>query len=108
MSKHTPGPWIACGLESRSPYVCADDGKKWDNAEICNLFNDVTPIDSVSGQWLEPIPNAVANARLIAAAPELLQALLHVMPHVGTNYSGQQRHDILEPVRAAIAKARGE
>jgi hypothetical protein len=49
-----------------------------------------------------------ATARLIAAAPELLQALRHVLPHVGVGYSGAQRHEIVEVARAAIAKATGK
>ena len=43
---------------------------------------------------------ALANARLIAAAPELLAALENVMANP-TTFS-------FEPIRAAIAKATGE
>jgi len=92
MSKHTPGPWHTD--PEKSFYVFAH----------CSLAEQ-------SGVKNGPfVCNASTqdNARLIAAAPELLQALLHVVPHVGTNYSGKQRYDILEPARAAIAKARGE
>lgn len=109
-TKHTPGPWVACGLESRSPYICADEGKKWDNPEICNLFNDVTPVDSVSGQWLEPLPNAAANARLIAAAPELVDALQSMVDAYQTHFDAMpvawQTFDNI--AQAALAKARGQ
>lgn len=109
-TKHTPGPWVAYGLESRSPYVCADDGKKWDNPEICNLFNDVTPVDSVSGQWLEPLPNAAANARLIAAAPDMLDLLYHALPCVeeSEEFDKPTRPKLSAQIRALIKKIEGE
>lgn len=114
MTKHTPGPWVAYGLESRSPYVCADEGRQWGNQEICNLFNDVTPVDSVSGQWLEPLPNAAANARLIAAAPELLDALTALMKRAASDAETYTADDsapiwaFISDAADAIAKARGE
>lgn len=104
---HTPGPWVACGLDSRSPYVCADAGKKWDNPEICNLFNDVTPVDSVSGQWLEPLPNAAANARLIAQAPELLASLRRVLRMLEIHDARLANFGEVEEARLIISRAEG-
>ena len=76
MSKHTPGPWKVEQYQGNCFYVVAERGKKWDNPEICDLYTDVTPEDSVTlGPWLEPKENAEANAHLIAAAPDLLGAL---------------------------------
>lgn len=91
-TKHTPGPWHTD--PAKSFYVFAHGSL----AEQSGVNNGPFVCNA----------STQANSRLIAAAPELLQALLHVMPHVGTNYSGKQRYDILEPARAAIAKARGE
>lgn len=48
----------------------------------------------------EQMAEALANARLIAAAPEMLAALENVMANP-TTFS-------FEPIRAAIAKATGE
>lgn len=113
-TKHTPGPWVAYGLDSRSPYVCADAGKRWDNPEICNLFNDVTPVDSVSGRWLEPLPNAAANARLIAAAPELFDALNKLLSRAeyhldrSATHDGLMNVDAIVDARAVLAKVKGE
>lgn len=59
-----------------------------------------------------------ANARLIAAAPELLEALIEVTASLAWNAHGECRavHDgpimpstmAIETARAAIAKAKGE
>lgn len=105
----TPGPWFS------SPVLVADDG--W---ELCT----VGPFD-VRGK---PDPNhhedtiaevsginhdAEANARLIAAAPELLEALKAVTDMLadqrdfvlGNAY--QEEYAAVEKARTAIAKAEG-
>jgi hypothetical protein len=58
---HTPGPW----LQSSTVLVC--------NAEAKVIAN-CTPLSEIP-QLAIPIMQADANARLIAAAPELLEAL---------------------------------
>ena len=45
-----------------------------------------------------------ANARLIAAAPELLEVLVRALPEISVCATA----DILEQARSAIAKATGE
>lgn len=93
--KHTPGPWW--------DYETLDGGVRIDapSGLICRL---------------RPDEDAKANARLIAAAPELLQMcteLLHEVEgnekwrqeHLGRNYSETQ---LIVEARAAIAKATGE
>lgn len=75
MSKHTKGPWLVQKHEGQL-YIVADQGKKWDNPTICNLYDDVTPSDSVTiGPWLEAFENAEHNAPVLAAAPKMLAAL---------------------------------
>ena len=49
---------------------------------------------------------AEANARLIAAAPELLEALERITRVASVELTGR-RDDVLEQARAAIAKATG-
>jgi hypothetical protein len=61
MSGHTPGPWTVGDVDN-SIYVWQDGGKE-------SFISEVSPED-VNEQEM------VANARLIAAAPDLLAALI--------------------------------
>jgi hypothetical protein len=75
----------------------ADTGERLGGQVWPTLIADCAPIDGYSN-------NALANARLIAAAPDLLAALREVRAHM----QGAQRYkdfEILEWVRAVIAKA---
>ena len=75
--RHTQGPWVVQYQEGDKPFVVADQGKQWNNPVVCSLYEDVTPEDSVTmGAWLEANENAEANARLIAAAPDLLDFVI--------------------------------
>jgi hypothetical protein len=84
MSNHTPGPWNVNGKQSirgaNSEYIARTN---WQNGE--------------------------ANARLIAAAPELLEALMLADQHLRTLYpTGVEQGDyICSAVRSAINKAKG-
>lgn len=63
-TKHTPGPWavtINVGPEVESH--CQEDGP----IGICTLYNPE--------RWGRDIQEAAANSYLIAAAPDLLQAV---------------------------------
>ena len=75
MSKHTPGPWQVIGG---------------------NVYGD---------NLRALLPMNGADARLIAAAPELLAALEMVMENYGSEYKFT---DTFIYARAAIAKAKGE
>lgn len=68
MSKHTPGPWTSSGTQ-----VCT-----WDKNNYVNNvpFTYDPPLPGASRQWTEKLlEEAKANAHLIAAAPEMLEAL---------------------------------
>ncbi len=86
MSKHTPGPWKPT-YES-DPYRLVD-------------HTDGREIAAVSGVDNE---NRDANARLIAAAPDLLEALKGLLPMWESGVS----EPWVEAAKAAIAKAEGE
>lgn len=94
---HTPGPWRVGGIKGT---VYTDDAVFLARAE-----------SGEHGDWLRgnPFGNGVceANARLIAAAPELLAALKEIIngDPAGGTYSGSQCVAIAE---AAIAKAEGK
>ena len=81
--KHTPGPWT-------------NEGPYHNDLLIIGPAPDHREIAQVCGQDDE----AEANARLIAAAPDLLAACEHVAKYT---------HNLVlaEILRAAIAKARG-
>jgi hypothetical protein len=54
-------------------------------------------------------PENGANIRLIASAPELLEALENIFPHAAVRIQGTTDGEpILEQARSAIRKARGE
>ncbi|HGW5815188.1 hypothetical protein [Pseudomonas aeruginosa] len=99
MSKHTPGPW---GQD------------KWGSLQTEGgqdvLLRGITTISAGSD---ERIAEAEANTRLIAAAPELLEALI-AMEREKSDY--MTRNNLGDPAiettnklaRAAIAKATGQ
>lgn len=101
-TKHTPGPWKVL----REKQV--DDDCKHEGEIVVDVVADVhrhlicyTPI---SGN-----KDAHANANLIAAAPELLEALERMVRtfvdlRADTDWSGHGE-DALNEARAAIAKA---
>lgn len=89
---HTPGPWKVSSLAPLN--ICKDNGTLI--ADCCNAWQ------SFDGE-------REANARLIAAAPDLLAALetLANIAAVFPNELHEKHQDIID-ARAAIAKAKGE
>ena len=102
MSKHTPGPWFA-----------ARNSSFWEVKPQRELFDYNTPFTVADVCASAPgNPDGglqEANARLIAAAPDLLASLqLMVDRFLDTEGSyGAWENDALEAARAAIAKATG-
>lgn len=90
MSKHTPGPWVKKGIHWT--------GK---NNEIVFVSNG--PAFGSESDF----ESAKANARLIAAAPELLEALEDLCECI-LETRGPSATLALKSARAAIAKAKGE
>lgn len=65
MSKHTPGPWIVRAIDGSIGSIDAADG-----IQMVAQAMEIGHQDRMNGS-----PERIANARLIAAAPELLAAL---------------------------------
>jgi hypothetical protein len=95
--KHTPGPWHVHDGDNRFLFV-----DSLTEGSVCKI--------AANG-------HSEANAQLIAAAPELLEALEAAEPFLGLAWedwmtnapnSAQQLEAILENVRAAIRKAKGD
>lgn len=89
MSKWTPGPWDVYDN---------GDGIRIDGAEITLAFIDGDYRD-------QDYSIQMANARLIASAPDLLEALDAL---VNSADNPAQFFDAVIGARAAIAKAKGE
>ena len=100
MSTHTPGPWTLKYAH------CGDVGIKADGGLIAECFCDIRRADEHS------TAEAGANARLIAAAPDLLAALQGMCSVWVTvcNSKGWEPEHMSQytDARAAIAKAKGE
>lgn len=96
-TKHTPGPW---GLDFDE---YGDDPWANGHPHECTVFSDSTgePVASLEAQTYPPnAKELVANARLIAAAPDLLEALKRAMRDGWTT-------EVVERSMDAIAKATG-
>lgn len=104
-AKHTPGPWAVSKGYDGSISVSATRPYRINNISagtpiICDVYQH-PEFDSFSG---------AANARLIAAAPELLDALRGLLALEEENLHGYDDIDVCAEVqfaRAAIAKATG-
>jgi len=85
--RHTPGPWTAVADGGSVLIVTAARG------------NTMRVVDD------SPREEAAANARLIAAAPELLAALKEMLS--SPTYGNEPSESAVELAIAAIAKAEG-
>jgi hypothetical protein len=108
---HTPGPWEHVpGTEHHGPYVCGPFGNT-----VCDCYAMSRP-PLFSGESPSPISHmhemAEPNARLIAAAPDLLEACRDLLKMVEAAHRqlGMWTGDNprILTARAAIAKARWE
>lgn len=93
MSKHTPGPWCVRDLPTAQRYIGpSNDGGASSVALVLARVN-------------LPDEQIAADAKLVAAAPELLAALNRLM---GGTTTMQDAADANKQARAAIAKAEGD
>lgn len=99
-NKHTPGPWLMDRNNVHTGTIAT--------VHHC-LGNDWA--DIWSDKWMETgMGEEVqeANARLITAAPELLEALAEALAFCEANtFGGDDAAALIAKARAAIAKATG-
>lgn len=99
---HTAGPWIRDAEQVREA-LCRI---RADGEPICDVFALDRGYDTPDHDQEE----AEANARLIAAAPDMLAALESCMTalqyHIGGNLSRMTAEVCIGEARAAIAKAK--
>ena len=104
MSKHTPGPWRRCG--GFTPAYCAIHSN--DGYIVFGLADPGAHTEQGQPIKAPDTDTQHANARLIAAAPDLLEALKKLDNFFETyRPEGHPVSDPHELVRAAIAKAEG-
>ena len=102
-TEHTPGPWEATDL-SEAHWV--ETNHRWG---IFSASRRVAKVEGVGGEY-------EANARLIAAAPDLLEALKAMVAitndsrgvdgyHLNGDIAEWDEFDAINQARAALAKA---
>jgi len=96
MTKHTPSPWGFEQTGDHKRYIIGKERSTW-GTNVAEVYSD----DTDQGE-------AAANARLIAAAPELLKAL-GAMYEAFRFTSHNKAEDAANALaKAAIAKVEGE
>ena len=101
MSKHTPGLWTDDQKTGRDPRIIG----------ALRLIKSDGFVIAFVPMWLDDEHvEARANARLIAAAPELLEALKAMLSHTAEldpmqGYRPEEDSSAVKQARAAIAKA---
>ena len=86
--KFTPGPWLFSSYKSGNSVIVID-GKEFDVATV-------------------NYPNRDANAHLIAASPDLYEALDALKAELFLHAEGNYFRPLLDKAEIALAKARGE
>lgn len=95
MSGPTPGPWELAHSHERKGHLLTEVYKGRENLASIHAY--------------ENHDEAEANARLIAAAPELLEALEECQRDINfLSQSGSRNRTSLVMAEVAIKKARGE
>jgi len=101
--KHTPGPWIA--------HPCPPDvnkGNFWIAGPLTlDGYSDIAEINTVTTRGHD---ETKANAFLMAAAPELLEACkaaLNFLDYIPPSDKKWSKVEVLDMLDAAIAKAEG-
>lgn len=109
MSKHTPGPWVAIKdgkYVTENPYnVDHEDEHDLTTAPVGGHDGQVVALVVMDDEFRKnrwDDTELDANARLIAAAPELLEALKAALEH---SYIPHAKPWLLEQIESAIAKA---
>lgn len=110
--KHTPGPWVFHGPGSGDkalPITGAHREYVGSDGLICEVYYDDVTTEGAAEQE--------ANARLIAAAPDVLEALQEcavTLQSITDSFNGEDMIDLgtdgvvaLNRARAAIARATG-
>jgi hypothetical protein len=103
-TEHTPAPW-------RVAEYYGDDDDSWFFCHtVYGPAGEFVCHTSMTAVWGGTNEHAAANARLIAAAPELLElaeSFLHDLEHPGSPLTKQGRSELTALARSVIAKVKG-
>ena len=98
--RHTPGPWRAYTGEVRPQMMY--------RRNICILEESGERFMAVAADHhVDQVTEHEANAHLIAAAPDLLEACEEALQRLGGRFQAEDMQ-AGRTLRAALAKARGE
>ncbi len=95
-AQHTPGPWRFTEGEYLYVNGTGDDGKRTFILQR-----------TIKGNRLSEQERIRADARLIAAAPDLLEALKEIFRELAWDQLPPHKRSLAENARAAITKATG-
>ena len=109
-AKHTPGPW------RQGKVLITNITKRWDknqrykadSQERLMVFSNFLDSDEGRSRMKVAVCDNPEDARLIASAPMLLEALESLMPVEEDIMPMAEIHRLFDIARAAIAAARGE
>src|SRR5919201_3936496 len=97
MTKHTPGPWGVSGEVLNQGLVVSAPGRR--------ARQIVALVQAEIGYQADPAPEAEANARLIALAPDLLAACRGVLEFLDNGTPIHPGSLLEEELQALVAKA---
>lgn len=97
-TKHTPGPWSHTPMQDT---IWANEGE----TKIASIADLPWKENPVTGKRSSDFDTEQANARLIAAAPELFEALQSSLAYMERDSDDEQERDDYAAAQAAIAKA---
>ena len=97
-TKHTKGEWIACKITNTTNYSVRTKEKP----ELIIIPTNLTDINETIHNDL--IGEAIANAKLISAAPDLLEACIESLAALKAGYI-EQRAGATKMILDAIRKA---
>lgn len=109
---HTPGPWSSDEYEIATPYGSnrhiRSEARHWSVCVVHEMRGCTDPSKDISAE------EARANARLIAAAPDMYEALQNARGLIDTPVARRKHQSdpfydgVVASLRAALAKATGE
>lgn len=100
-AQHTPGPW-----HYAEPFMLVKNAERGE-VRVRGIGNGAVHVGYASITLATGSKEALANAKLMASAPELLAALQEALPFIPHTVEGYKDvlHPVLSRARKAIAKA---